>query len=546
MSIVNQVQEVYIAYYGRPADPEGLAFWVQQLQAANGDLGVIIQAFGESEEFAERYGGSDNATLINNIYQNLFGRNADPGGLAFYLQLLETGAATLPSIALQILDGAQNEDAADVAAKVAAANAFTAEVVQSGAQYAGSDAADAANEWLSDIDRNSDIAFIEDNIGDIVQDVLGGAFVLTAGVDVFTGGNSDDLFLAPLVSLEGAVGEQTNSLTAGDSLDGGGGSNRIEITLNQEAAGFQANNIQQWFVRSVDDDATSISPTVIAMDDVSGALELWNDQSVSGHALQFSGVQNVATIGVEDVRSGGSTEVIYALTGAVVTGQTLVLNGTRGEHAIQVSGDTAVTAINVNVLADSEIILGDGFDEVVTLTMIGSGTLDLSQENGFASLRTIDLSDFGGNFNGATREEGGPTTVIIGENTSAGTAPGAITPAGASGNFVEPPGPIAEAGIVTGSQAVEFRFSDDFSGDVVISASAIAFTPEVDLVPVVFSFGALGISFDDLEFTDFENTRVEPRDATSDAVQITSDQFEGTITLLGVVEDDLSAANFGF
>lgn len=79
-----------------------------------------------------------------------------------------------------------------------------------------------------------------------------------------------------------------------------------------------------------------------------------------------------------------------------------------------------------------------------------------------------------------------------------------------------------------------------------ISASAIAFTPEVDLVPVVFSFGALGISFDDLEFTDFENTRVEPRDATSDAVQITSDQFEGTITLLGVVEDDLSAANFGF
>ncbi|TEA69485.1 sugar ABC transporter ATP-binding protein, partial [Allopusillimonas ginsengisoli] len=42
----DEVQKIYIAYYGRPADPVGLNFWAGKLDAAAGDLSEIIDAFG--------------------------------------------------------------------------------------------------------------------------------------------------------------------------------------------------------------------------------------------------------------------------------------------------------------------------------------------------------------------------------------------------------------------------------------------------------------------------------------------------------------------
>ena len=50
-----QVQEMYIAYYGRPADPGGLAYWSNRVAAAGGNLDAIIQEFGSSAESDELY-----------------------------------------------------------------------------------------------------------------------------------------------------------------------------------------------------------------------------------------------------------------------------------------------------------------------------------------------------------------------------------------------------------------------------------------------------------------------------------------------------------
>ncbi|MCG8609703.1 MAG: DUF4214 domain-containing protein [Pseudomonadales bacterium] len=106
----DQVISAYIAYYGRIPDSAGLAFWNAEL-LAQGNLSGIIQSFGTSDEFERRFGGLDNETLINNLYQQAFGRDADAGGLAFYLDELNNERITLQAIALTILTGAQNEDA---------------------------------------------------------------------------------------------------------------------------------------------------------------------------------------------------------------------------------------------------------------------------------------------------------------------------------------------------------------------------------------------------------------------------------------------------
>ena len=54
------VQKAFVAYYGRPADPEGQAYWAGRMDAEGQSLRAIIGAFGYSDEFNRRYGGLSN------------------------------------------------------------------------------------------------------------------------------------------------------------------------------------------------------------------------------------------------------------------------------------------------------------------------------------------------------------------------------------------------------------------------------------------------------------------------------------------------------
>jgi hypothetical protein len=132
-----EVQKMYVAYYGRPGDPEGIGFWAGRLQESGGDLSDIINDFGTSDEFIDQYGGLANEELVNNIYLQLFGRAADPGGLEFYVGWLIDGTRSLGDIALSIADGVR-EGTADfdiVANKLEVANTFSAKVVECDAGY---------------------------------------------------------------------------------------------------------------------------------------------------------------------------------------------------------------------------------------------------------------------------------------------------------------------------------------------------------------------------------------------------------------------------
>ncbi len=109
-SFEDTILQAYISYYGRPADAAGMAFWAGRLESEGGNLNSIIQEFGNSAEYNSRFGGLDNATLVNNIFRQLFGRDADSEGLGFYVGELDAGNRTLESIALDVMFGAQNAD----------------------------------------------------------------------------------------------------------------------------------------------------------------------------------------------------------------------------------------------------------------------------------------------------------------------------------------------------------------------------------------------------------------------------------------------------
>jgi hypothetical protein len=149
------VEAMYVAYYGRPGDPEGVEYWAEQLELAEGRLDVIIDAFGNSDEYNQRFAEFDNEQLVNNIYQQLFGRDADGGGLDFYVQRLESSRYTLASIALEVFNGRQNEDTAIVANRMVIAHAYTDHIEDHGLGY-GDDEIAAARSLLDNVDASDD------------------------------------------------------------------------------------------------------------------------------------------------------------------------------------------------------------------------------------------------------------------------------------------------------------------------------------------------------------------------------------------------------
>jgi hypothetical protein len=88
------VQKIYIGYYQRAADPAGLIYWADKLNASNGNLTEIIDAFANSSESQGLYGtinSSSISSVVNSIYLALFNRNADEGGRNYYVNNYNAG-----------------------------------------------------------------------------------------------------------------------------------------------------------------------------------------------------------------------------------------------------------------------------------------------------------------------------------------------------------------------------------------------------------------------------------------------------------------------
>jgi hypothetical protein len=134
-ALTEVVQSAYVAYYGRPADPSGLDYWTSRLSAEGGSLDALIDAFAASAEAQERLGGLSPEAKVDRIYEQLFARAPDPEGRAFYLTGLAAGTITPQRIALDVLNGARNQDALIRDNRIAVAGYFTEQVVAYQAQF---------------------------------------------------------------------------------------------------------------------------------------------------------------------------------------------------------------------------------------------------------------------------------------------------------------------------------------------------------------------------------------------------------------------------
>lgn len=177
------VNSVYLAYYGRPADPSGLAFWSMQLERVGGDFGLLVDAFANSAEATFRFQGDTTAERIATIYLQVFDRTPDAAGLAFWVGAVEQGHATLASVTMSMLHGAQGSDIAISMLRQQAAADFTSLVESSGIDFAGYAAIEASRALVSAVRADSsaaDIAVMVKAAGSLVQTIHDNPAVLAA------------------------------------------------------------------------------------------------------------------------------------------------------------------------------------------------------------------------------------------------------------------------------------------------------------------------------------------------------------------------------
>lgn len=119
------IQQLYVTYFGRPADRDGLKYWTTLIEANKGSTADVAAAFSQSMEYKQITGSSDAAHIVNNLYLSLFSRNADFAGLNFWANGLSAGSFTIAQAGAAIAAGALGSDLRTFQAKAAAAIDFT-------------------------------------------------------------------------------------------------------------------------------------------------------------------------------------------------------------------------------------------------------------------------------------------------------------------------------------------------------------------------------------------------------------------------------------
>jgi len=135
----NDIQKLYVAYFNRPADAAGLAYYEGVLEAAKGDaatLAKISADFAKSTEYTAAFTGKTSAEIVDIIYTNIFGHAADDAGRKFYADNLDANKVTLADVVTEVAKGAQGTDLTAYNSKLAAAAAFSA-AVDTDAEKAG-------------------------------------------------------------------------------------------------------------------------------------------------------------------------------------------------------------------------------------------------------------------------------------------------------------------------------------------------------------------------------------------------------------------------
>ncbi|MFG6177077.1 DUF4214 domain-containing protein [Halomonas sp. THAF12] len=438
----DNVQGLYIAYFGRPADPEGLDFWARQAVQDENGIGGIIQRFGDAAEFDQRYGDLSSQDLVLTFYQQLFGRDpretGDQAGLDYWVGRLDGGHVEPMEVAFAILEGATGADVTVVEGKKEVAGYYSANVAQ------GDFDLDFSTALLAGIDGMATPADVEDAKIAVDTQALPEEFTeLTIDPDTLVGDVDDDTFVA--TAGQDGVGEPANTLQSEDVLTGGDGDDALHATLvetgvtaaptlngiehvqarfaaeggatldlsnangvgsvgvvRSTAPGFVTNvgTIDRFSVANQDQtvgfESSAVTAFTLSIGNVTaqadGDLAVVDFDDIQARDITVDAHNATAALGLANItRDADGNPVTEASTLETLTvnatgDNTLGITGTGNTTTLNIAGDGNLTLVTGAVNSGPDVNPVDGLDLATEFT---GGAFD--------ALETLDASEAGGN-----------------------------------------------------------------------------------------------------------------------------------------------------
>lgn len=385
------IQGVYVALFGRPADPTGLAYFNSVTN--NGANLNAIGNLATQSEYTARFTGLNNIQIINSIYQSLFNRDADLTGLTFFSDALAKGTLNINNVAIAILDGAQGNDKTIVTNKVAAADLYT-KALDTGPEvvaYSGLAAAAQGVAFLKTVTTTVPTAAAVDTaVAAMVTTSQGGGTGATGVTLTLTAGGDT---LGPSVATDASKTTANNDTIRGvaagdlksvDSIDGGAGTD----TLNAVMSLSGANNAE-----------TTVKPVLKSVENVNltyGAL----GAALTFDATDSSGIQKIvaSAIAIDDATN------TFTITGlektAVAELKGITVSDDAKQNPASIVGAAAITFKDTAGAADSATISLNkttfGTGDSLKVTVAGIETLTINStgsDANAADYNKIAISD---------------------------------------------------------------------------------------------------------------------------------------------------------
>lgn len=454
MAAIDEITSLYVGYFNRAPDPAGLNFWVAQ-RTAGASLEGIANSFSLVPEAQNLYGFlsaplvGNAASFLSSVYLNLFGRVAnattDPTGFTYWQNQLTAPGAVVGRIIVDIISGAQGNDALVVANKSAVGKAFAQNILDNNAVFSSTLAANAF------VGVTADSATATTAIATNLTAILatagnsgGQTFTLTAGTDNFLGTSANDTFNAGLDDNTAA----NNTLSVLDTINGGGGSADI-LNVAIDASG-----------------ATVAFPGA----NITG-VEIFNLRNISGQTVTFDSALVAGDTAVNSDRSSDIVTITNLATGASagMIGNGVVTNGglnigyaTATDAAVlNISGGTKAGAIAYTSTPTSVTINSTTASNTVGTLNLGAAAAALTI-NAATSLTTGAITA------GALKTI---TATGAAASVNVGTAPATVTTIDASG--------LTAGGITTGLVAAVTSFKGGQGNDVVTTAALTSTTASI-------------------------------------------------------------------
>jgi len=396
------IQQLYVAYFNRPADKAGLEFWETVVEAGKGDTSAISAAFAASNEYKTHYAGMTSHQIVAEVYTNLFGRAPEQAGLDFWANGMDAGLFTIDNAVTAIAAGAQGSDLTAYNNKVTAATRFTnaldtdSEIGKYG--NAGADINARAKVFLDGITDDASLAAYMNVAGmdDAVLTVLGRdgtvpttpttpttpigttpsvpvdpgtpdpapapsvpvvpvdpvtpapepaptvIATLTVNDDDLTGTAGNDLFMAGTDSATGVL-----VLNGHDKIDGGAGTDTIQVTSAMGGVTLDGaltiSNIEKLTIKNTEEDVNANLSAWTGLQHVS-VEQLGVDKTV-----KLTTSDNVSSV---SITGGKDMEIIDAgATGALAR---VSFDGSTGTSYVK---SNALTSLNMSNIEDGGVFI---------------------------------------------------------------------------------------------------------------------------------------------------------------------------------------------